>query len=126
MEIRDIIKARKTLISYFSYPAYSAGDLLCYEEAKEDNYDTLDTFSPISRNSDLVNCIDEVIFNAVKILGIRRDNKTAVKVIVEGMPEPLYFYSFDSTRSIRTGINTSKGSTEHSLIQESAQNQKNK
>ena len=119
MEIKDIIKAKKTLISYFSYPAYSAGECIASDEAKEYNDDhRFGEFESLPQNSDLVNCVDEIIFEATKKLGIRRDNKTAVKVLVDGMVEPLYFSSFDSTRSIRTGINTSKGSTEHSLTSE--------
>lgn len=110
MNKEQIITARKTYVSYFTYPTYPDG-VLFEEEAKEFN----DELHDEPANSPFVNCVDKVINEAVKQLGLRRDNKTAVKVIVDGCNEPLYFMSFDAKRRVCIGINDRKGGSEYSM-----------
>ena len=112
--IRKILDGDKTILSYFSYPAYSSGDTLICENVEEhnDSHYSRGLFKHMLENSEVVNCIDKVIYKATEKLQMGRDNKIAVKVQVDGFEHPLYFVAFDRSRLICTDIDRSR-TTEH-------------
>ncbi len=114
-QIKDILFKKDIKIkqvAYYSYPTGTVGTSYVAEETTSDvNYELVD--SPNS--SQVVNLVDRQINTACQQLKIRRDNKEAVKCLVEGVDEPVYFCSYDNRRVICMQIDTKRGGTEYIL-----------
>lgn len=110
-KLEDILRGKKTLISYYSYPTGTEGEHIANESATEFNKEIKD--HPL--NTTVVNAVDRVINEACARLGFRRDNKECVKVMIEGIEQPIYFVTYDLERIICTKIRF-RGGTEYSLI----------
>lgn len=88
---------------YYSYPTGTVDDS---HIAVEDE----------SKDGLVVHVVDYVIDTAVAHLGLRRDNKTAVRCIVRGHEEtPIYLCSYDFKRIICTEINMGRGAKSYEL-----------
>ena len=89
-------------LTYYSYPTGTVGSSYI---ANED----------VQAESPVVKVVESVLDNAVSSLGLRRDNKEAVKCQVEGVDDPVYFVSYDSKRVICLKIDTTRGGTEYQI-----------
>lgn len=116
--VQDLVNAilanKIKLLTYCTYPTYSAGKELHSDESADYNESNpkRGEFKVNDKNSPFVNAVDKIIFDAVKAMDTNVDNKTAVKIQVEGFEEPVYVRLFDSKRSISTDINRDKGNRE--------------
>lgn len=101
-EVIDKIKEGKyELESYFTYPTGTVGNSYVHEQ---------DRFKPT--DEDLAKAIDAAFDKAQKVLDIRPDNKTALKLTVEGITAPVYLSSYDNRLVVCMALFTNRGGSE--------------
>lgn len=101
--LQIILSSPKKLTAYYTYPSSSGGELIF----ETNNWNGQKYDEPMK------NFINATIaLGAALSGGPFIDNKTSVKVEVEGLDFPVYFRRHDGCYMICTGISTRRGSTE--------------
>ena len=75
------IDVKYKLLSYFAYPTGTTGSSHLARTVDKDNV--------------IYKLVETVLDDAVKKLGFRRDNKEAVKCMIDGFDDPVYLFDFD-------------------------------
>lgn len=99
--INKIKEGKYELESYFTYPTGTVGNSYIHEQ---------DTFEP--KDKELADAIHAAFEKAYKILDIRMDNKTALKLTVEGITAPVYIARYDRLLIVCGALFTNRGGRE--------------
>lgn len=106
-EIIDKIKeGRYEIESYFTYPTGTVGSSYLHEQEITSWYTSKFT------NDELLKEVFIAFEKAHKVLGIQSDNKTALKLMVEGITTPVYLSIYDNRFAVCTELFTGRGGKE--------------
>jgi hypothetical protein len=97
--LQKILSGNKKLTAYYTYPTRGAG-----EQIFETN-----NWNRGSYDEPLKNVINLGVQLGAAVASCRVDNKTAVRVEVEGLDFPVYFRRFDGMYCISTDVSRRSG-----------------
>jgi len=99
--ISKIKEGKYELESYFTYPTGTVGNSYVHEQ---------DVHNPT--DIDLVAAIGAAFKKACELLDISPDNKTAIKLTVEGITAPVFLSNYDNRMVVCMALFTNRGGRE--------------
>lgn len=99
--IQKIKDGKFELESYFTYPTGTVGNSYIHQQ---------DIFEPVDK--DLASAVLSAFDKAYEVLDINMDNKTALKLRVEGITAPVYLSRYDRNLTVCGALFTNRGGSE--------------
>jgi hypothetical protein len=106
-EILDAIKTGNFKpVAYYTYPTGTVGTSYVFEQ------NSTPEFPRNEEDQKLYLAMEKAFDDVSEKLNIRKDNKTAIKILIPGINEPIYLSSYDWRHAICKEITTNRGGTE--------------